>query len=86
VVRGWEAPVLPRERSHRRGKSLWRRRGAQAVSAACGTLGNAYGRRYAVTRDGRVITVLRSGDDTSTEIRLIFNWFEALKSRVPIPD
>jgi Tol biopolymer transport system component len=63
------------------GDGLPRRYVPQAVTFR----GNTYGRRYAVTRDGRVITIVRSGAESAQEIRLIVNWFELLKARVPVP-
>ena len=42
------------------------------------------GRKYAVRPDGRFVTVAHGNTEPIREIRLILNWFEDLKARVPI--
>lgn len=41
------------------------------------------GRKYGVMSNGRFVTVAHGSTDSLSEIRLIVNWFEELKRRVP---
>ena len=44
-------------------------------------------RSYDPTPDGKLIGVITLGDNTATlvpQIRIVLNWFEELKQRVPV--